>query len=327
MSVSQWGYDLFLLIVFHLVPSGPDCYGNDDFLTLVATTKVCANISSVVKGPSSTMTFDLDSVVSRCSDVNMSLVRSSTFSTSKSPPAVSFVFAREIPQGVTVNQNQATIGQLMGDGSILSFERLDRVSHFEACLLIETETVADPAYTIQDFGYTTSSYEFIYPLNFNVTNKTLDGTLLFWCVNVSVSLVPSSDDVIRLFPILRMEDYESESKEYFDDVAVDLVYTLGACYCFDLFLFVLFLCVMGYSILQSKKSIPVVAWIALILSILCIFRIVFCFLWPVGGFQDNPVALYAVFEIPTFLLFSVVIIAIGFWRKLSRKRFIFSPYF
>jgi hypothetical protein len=117
-----------------------------------------------------------------------------------------------------------------------------------------------------------------------------------------------------------MEDYERVSKEYYSDQTVDLVYTLGACYCFDLVLFLLFLIVMIRSILRTKKEIPIVAWIAVIFCILCIFRIVFCYLWPDGGFQDNPVAQYAVFEIPTFLLFSAVIIAIAFWRKLSRKR-------
>jgi len=267
------------------------------------------------------MTFDLDSVSSRCSSVNMSLVRSSFFSASKSAPAVSFVFANEIPQGVTVNHNKATIGQIMGDGSILEFDRIDRVVHFHACLLIQNDTTVNSQYTVKDFGYTTDNYDYIYPLNFNVTPETVDGTLIFWCVDVNRSLVPlSSEGVIRLFPIVRMENYESQPKEYYNDQSVDLVYALGACYCFDLFLYILFLCVMFYSIVKTNKNIPIVAWIALIFCVLCIFRIVFCFLWPVGGFDNKPVALYAVFEIPTFLLFSVVIIAIAFWRKLSRKR-------
>jgi len=172
---------------------------------------------------------------------------------------------------------------------------------------------------VKDFGYTTDAYDLIYPLNFNVSVKIVEGVLVFWCVDVSTADVPISEGTIRLFPILRMENYQSQSREYYNDQTVALVYTLGACYCFDLVLFVLFLMVMLKSVYKTKKEVPIVAWIALIFVILCIFRIVFCFLWPVGGFEDNPVAQYAVFEIPTFLLFSVVIIAIAFWRKLSRK--------
>lgn len=303
---------------------GPECYSSNQFLTLVATTNVCANISSVVKGPSSRMIFVNDSVEYRCSNVEMSLVRSSFFSATKSAPAVSFVFANEIPQGVVVNSNRATIGQLMGDGSILSFDEVERIVHFRACLLIQNATVTYPSYTVKDFGYTTANYDYIYPLNFNVTVEVLENVLVFWCVNVNRSLVPSSDGVIRLFPILRMEKYQSVPKEYYDDQTVDLVHTLGACYCFDLVLFLVFMIVMLNSVRKTKKEIPIVAWIALIFCILCIFRIVFCFLWPDGGFENNPVAQYAVFEIPTFLLFSVVIIAIAFWRKLSRKRYLFQ---
>ena len=302
--------------------AGPGCYGSDQFLTLVATSTVCANITSIVKGPSSIMTFVDSSVAYRCSSVDMYLVRSSFFSNSKSAPAVSFVFANEIPQGVVVNQNKATVGQLMGDGSILTFSDVGRVVHFEACLLIENVTVTNPSYTVKDFGYTTDAYDYIYPLNFNVSVKIIEGVLEFWCVDVSTADVPISNGTIRLFPILRMENYQSQSKEYYNDQTVDLVHTLGACYCFDLVLLLLFLAVMFNSIRKTKKEIPIVAWIAVIFIILCIFRIVFCFLWPDGGFEGNPVAQYAVFEIPTFLLFSVVIIAIAFWRKLSRKRFV-----
>jgi hypothetical protein len=169
--------------------------------------------------------------------------------------------------------------------------------------LIQNDTIRDPSYTVKDFGYTTSNNDYIYPLNFNVTVSIVENHLDFWCVDVNVSLVPSSDRVIRLFPILQMEDYKRVSKEYYNDQTVDLVYMLGACYCFDLVLLLLFLIVMLYSVRKSKKEIPIVAWIAVIFCILCIFQIVFCYLWPDGGFQDNPVAQYAVFEIPTFLSF------------------------
>ena len=45
------------------------------------------------------------------------------------------------------------------------------------------------------------------------------------------------------------------------------------------------------------------------------------FMYPNGVFDGNPLAEFVVFEIPTFLLFSLVIVAIYFWKTVIRKGF------
>jgi hypothetical protein len=235
---------------------------------------------------------------------------------------VSFQFDSPIPQGVVVNQNEATVGRLVGDGSVLQFGHPDRIVYFEVCLNIRDPDPSDVEYPVMDFGYATDALDNIYPLNFTdgIHEVVIAGSLTYWCVNVSIDGVPTESGTIRLFPIYRLENYANVDKEIYSHETTSLVYTLGACYCFDLFLIMIFVMIILYEKLALKRTIPVMFIVALLLVCLCIFRIVFCFLWPVGGFDNNPLAEYVVFELPTFFLFSVMIVAIGFWRKISRKR-------
>jgi hypothetical protein len=306
----------------NLFHSGKDCYFSNPISTLVAVSIVCFNSTTIIKGPSSQIIFDSDSVFTICSNVSLSYIHKSSFSESKASPAVSFIFGKELPQGVVLNKKFATVGELVGDGTLLEFEYPDRISHFIACLLVGNSTVIDPAFTEMDFGYSSESNDYIIPLKWNITQELYEGNFIYWCSDVSFPDSPHENGRIQLFPIWRMKDFESQNDEYYSDQAVDLVYTLGACYCLDLLLLSFYVIFIVITVRKMRKNIPVVAWIAMIFCIVCIFRIVFCFMWPSGGFVNKPVAQYAVFEIPTFLLFSAVIIAIGFWRKLSRKRYV-----
>jgi hypothetical protein len=257
--------------------------------------------------------------------VDLYLLKRTWFSVAKTSASVSFQFDKRLPQGVVVNRNGATIGELVGDGTELSIEHGERVNnYFEVCLVIQNFT-ENSQYPIKDFGHTTTEYNNIYPLNLTtrLVVRAVHENVEFWCVNLTTSELSDTNTIMTFFPIVRYEDYENYEQEWYSHKTTSLVYTLGACYCFDLFLLVLFLIVLGKSVTSSKqKSVPIVAWLGIIFGVLCIFRIVFCFLWPVNGFGDNTVAEYAVFEIPTFLLFSAVILAIGYWRKLSKKKYV-----
>ena len=194
--------------------------------------------------------------------------------------------------------------------------------------------------------------------------------LEFWCATLDRHKIPTdSDGSIKIFPVsLSSSDWEDEDDQDYSDSTIALVYTLGALYIFDFLLLSFFLLYLFFRVAQHNKSIPVVAWIGsfsiffffyfyfyfyfiffhfsvfnffiiilliwvitgVLLAVLCVFRIVFCFLWPVGGFGDNSLAEYVLFEIPTFLLFSIVILSISFFRKLSRTGYgpsIFPPLF
>ena len=74
-----------------------------------------------------------------------------------------------------------------------------------------------------------------------------------------------------------------------------------------------------------NKGIPAVTWLGIIFAIVCVFRIVFCFVYVEDGFSE--LSEYIIFEIPTFLLFSAVILVICLFVRLSKKKFVFFFFF
>ena len=71
--------------------------------------------------------------------------------------------------------------------------------------------------------------------------------------------------------------------------------------------------------IRAPTKSPMLGIISFLLVILCVFRAVFMFGYPNGIFDGNELAEFVVFEIPTFLLFSVVITSIFFWKKLTNR--------
>ena len=292
-------------------------------------TSACSGENSTVKGPSNFITFDETAITELCVAVSLDLIYQNAYSVSRGSASVSFQFETPKKQGVVVNKKEATVGQLVGDGAQMKLSNSSKVTHFRACLrLLDFELYEK--YPIRDFGYTLGETGFILPLGVseNLTSEIIN-LFEFWCVTIDFQNISfaEEDGVVRLFPIWRLENYEDEDDEIYSHSTRALVYTLGACYCFDLLMLLFFLVILYRDLRASGKPVPIVAWLGVVLAILCIFRITFCFIWPSGGFEDNSLAEYVIFEIPTFLLFTVVIMCIGFWRKLSRKRFCFFCFF
>ena len=132
---------------------------------------------------------------------------------------------------------------------------------------------------------------------------------------------------VTLFPVYVMEGWEEEDDEVLSHQTKSLVYTLAACYCFDLLLLIIYMGVIVKTYVMRGKSVPAMTWIATIFLVVCLFRIVWCFVYVDGGFEDEVLAEYVMFEIPTFLLFTAVILAIALFMKLSKKRFTFCFFF
>lgn len=62
-------------------------------------------------------------------------------------------------------------------------------------------------------------------------NVTVINGVTFWCKNISFSTVHSYNNTIRLFPIIRMENYSDQTSQYVSYQTKCLMYTLGALYC------------------------------------------------------------------------------------------------
>ena len=100
-----------------------------------------------------------------------------------------------------------------------------------------------------------------------------------------------------------------------------LVYTLAACYIFDLIIVSIYVGVMIKSNTLKGNNVPMITYLGVILGIVCVIRIVFCFIYVDDGF--TALSEYLIFEIPTFLLFTGVILVIVLFMQLSKKKFVF----
>ena len=72
--------------------------------------------------------------------------------------------------------------------------------------------------------------------------------------------------------------------------------------------------------MAEGREFPAVTWLGVIFACVCVFRIVFCFVYIDDGFSD--LSEYVLFEIPTFLLFTGVILVICLFMRLSKKKFV-----
>jgi hypothetical protein len=91
---------------------------------------------------------------------------------------------------------------------------------------------------VRDFGYSSSAYDFIYPIGLESIGVSNEQGTEAWCTSVSYSDVTfDSDGTVRLFPIYRVVDYGSlqESTVSYDTKC--MMYTLGVCYSILFFLF------------------------------------------------------------------------------------------
>ena len=302
------------------------CYSQttDNVEELVGISGACTREESFVKGPSSQVNFTLDSVHTRCTLVNLSIVSEAWFAIPPPRPSILFEFEDKPKRGIVLNQKSATVGVLRGDGSILSFSNLENVDSFSICILISSEnqqtTDDESKYPIKDFGYSKESVGTIFPLGLSeVDGITVFGSP-FWCGTIKIDDVPNDGSNVRLFPIQRIEQYDDEEEDYTSQQTEALMYTLGVCYCIC---FVLLSIYLFNFILRNMKS-PLLGIISFLFVILCVFRVVFMFGYPNGIFDGNELAEFVIFEIPTFLLFSVVIISIYFWKRLSKKKQFFG---
>ena len=79
-------------------------------------------------------------------------------------------------QGVVLNKNGATVGEVLGDGLVLSFSSPSVIQTFDVCLRLSVEP---ESYKVADFGYSTEELKSIYPLGLDDSFVLL--ILVFFC--------------------------------------------------------------------------------------------------------------------------------------------------
>ena len=300
----------------------------------------CAGSSTVTSGPGIQVIFDENALYRNatlpCFGIRLSVIDRSWVTATTSKASVSFQFQTKRDTTFVRNEHGVSVGRVLGNGASITIDVPETVKYMQLCVALEIERDAR-RYPVVDFGTADQALTTITPIEAqNVTITEILG-IQFACAFLDYSsfhLTPrpslfNSSDFSSwrnaiFFPIETVEDPDSFDPDYLDSSTEGLVYTLAALFLLDLVLLTLFLINMSREILKRGTAIPVVAYIAFIFTILCIFRICFMFIYAAGAFDDNPLAEFVVFEIPTFLLFTTVILALGFWQKLVKQKTFFS---
>lgn len=262
--------------------------------------------------------FDLHrSIVSGCTAVNLSNVEQSWMTTPPQTFQISFQFEHLNNEDIVINMNGRGVGSLFGDGAEISFERATAVMTIDVCLLVNNTNEEVREGRVWDFGYSDETYTFVHPLHVSNVSVEVIAASVFLCADLVVSEVPSTDGKLRLFPIQRDSD-DSGDKDYVSNETRILCYILGAFYALDLLLLCIFLIVLMMKYFRNSKVSHLMILTSVLFVILCIFRICFMFMYPNGVLSS--LAQYIVFEIPTFILFTLVIGILGMWEKMQSKK-------
>ena len=288
-----------------------------------------------MRGPGSRLYFDENSLMipkdstDICVSVLLAIVDRNWVTANTAKTSVSFQFQDKKEITFVRNSADQSVGRVIGNGASVTVTNADEVGHVQLCLAIELERKAGK-YPQLDFGYSDDDLEVVSPLQLqNISVEVIQEVTLV-CASFFFNELPiyqEEDEESReiiLFPIETVSDPENFDPDYLDSTTEALVHTLAALYLLDFVLLALFLYNMIIEVTSRRTAIPIVAYIACILFVLCIFRICYMFIYAAGGFDDNPLADFAVFEIPTFLLFTTVILALGFWQKLVKQKSFFS---
>ena len=289
----------------------------------VGVTSACFDEESFTKSPSSRVTFEKDSLETGCTIMNLSIVSEAWFVNPPPRPSISFEFEEKPTRGIVLNKKGATVGVLRGAGSVLSFTTLASMKSFTVCLLVREAEDSPKEGRVPDFGYSVTPTGTIYPLGLQNINVSISFDSEFWCSSIKIADVPRSkenENVVRLYPISRDVEYENSDADYTSHKTRALMYTLGVCYCICFVCFVFYL--INFVLLSRRSEMLGIISVSFVL--LCIFRVIFMFGYPNALFEDNELAEFVVFEIPTFLLFSVVIVSIFFWKRLIVRKGFFT---
>ena len=205
--------------------------------TPVAEGKACSNSNTTVSSPSSFLTFNDSSIVYQdCIDVTVSELSALYFQESQKVfLSANFAQVKSSTAFGVLNSNDAVVGTLIGkfrfsrkcvifkgDGSEVFVG--GSTTSFILCLkLRQLQDSIDKDFTVFDFGMTENSNTKVTPLGINVYSLIKDGNEYLCSV-----IENSNEGSTTYFPIKRMSQWESASKQLFEPYALGLIYTLAA---------------------------------------------------------------------------------------------------
>ena len=287
------------------------CYAQVPVDVPLALGVACEETASHIRFGSSFLEFFKNSVQSGCVNIRVARIDQSVFEYVAPPPQVSFRLAASHLSRTSpvVNQRGGVVGSLIGNGIKIDADNPAVIGDSYLCLQLEQDysqmTGAGHSF---DFGKSDSQLKSIFPRHISpIFLQTLANITLI-CGNIT-QIEPKN---AYFFPIIRLIDDEAVSSSEYSQSDTALIYTLGALYSVCLVFMGMFCVAALWWFHSSKSGDPSMLIAGLFFVLLCIFRIVYCFMFPSDVITDR-VADYAVFELPTFFYFTSFSIILGIW--------------
>eukprot|EP00029_Vermamoeba_vermiformis_P007526 TRINITY_DN3282_c0_g2_i1.p1 TRINITY_DN3282_c0_g2~~TRINITY_DN3282_c0_g2_i1.p1 ORF type:complete len:1659 (+),score=273.96 TRINITY_DN3282_c0_g2_i1:37-4977(+) len=293
--------------------SAGDCYDNYATSTLIGVVRACPYItSSVTASPATLRVFaDTMSTDSFCKAVQLESTSASFYTSESSIALSSEIYNKRIPNDYAVvnNAHGGIVGQIVSDGVIIHIDLSDGTilaNPFELCIDIDQGIGRAPAYSVYGFGQLLANGTVVVITNDATTSPTSV------CARVFNG---------TYFAIAR-QDGDWQSVQPYDELQSALKWVGLALY----FLVVIFgvfqlaFVATNYrSLIRGKQKIAFVA-IVLIFNIL---RGVY-FALPVNSFKEFYIVQYLLFELPTFLFFTIYTITLYLWSGVLIKQSVLS---
>ena len=123
----------------------------------------------------------------------------------------------------------------------------------------------------------------------------------------------SKGKVLRFFPISRYSDAQDRRIALYDTEDLTLMRVLLAFYAVGLACTLFFLLVVLREVFRGRAAapLPAIGWIGVLLVMMAVFRIAYLALLSEGRLDGEPTTEFIIFEIPTFVFVTIVIIVLA----------------
>eukprot|EP00026_Physarum_polycephalum_P001175 Phypoly_transcript_01176.p1 GENE.Phypoly_transcript_01176~~Phypoly_transcript_01176.p1 ORF type:complete len:1108 (+),score=117.51 Phypoly_transcript_01176:209-3532(+) len=299
----------------------PNCYLEGTRITSVGVQRFYAGNPDSIKAGSVKITVYATSIPVTTSylDVDIDIVSASQFRQEQtlSVNVLSSSFNTN-PYAIVKNTHKAVVGQLVGDGVVLSFipadfkrdaasgdPNFELQNPMQVCIQQRSDISHSSDFSVPDFATPSADYKTWTPIETSVT-ITADG----YCFDLKQQGT--------YFPILRTADWATrKNKPFVDNKAVlAFIYIFG----------IVFIClsfVSAYQIWIAAQSVSRRQKLNLALflfSFMFLFNMVrglYLLIFPSGRLEHSQGAKYFLSEAPQFFFFSVYSVIIFLWAELS----------
>lgn len=292
--------------------------------------RVCEGLPDGLVVPSAHIYFDDDSIREGCLSLDVYLFSMDGFLYTIPNPSIALQFSEPATSGIVVNQNDASVGDIAGDGVSITFHTptpngkakqapfYEILRDFTLCMLPRPSKDKYNDGWEKDFAIVVEGDRLkMLVLNMNVEETKING-YTFWCAKVD-----NMEDLVRMvsetgerdplfFPVWKEED--SDDKEVYSERSIALAYTLGACF---LAVFVFYFLLLARNLATLRTMLG--ALVPTLFLLLATFRAIFFFLWAEYVLVDEEVVEYILFETPTFVLMVLLLVFIHCWKNISQK--------